>query len=270
MKYQMIISDYDGTLTAPGENFIDEETVLAIKDFENRGGKFIICSGRPIASIKKVMEKSGLSGLCVGLQGAVIRDTKTNEEIYANGLEPSLAVEIINKLKTETGDLVVYIGDEMYFENQVESTKIYQEMLSVKGFFVKDLVRHILETGKPISKIGFLTDDKNVLRIIKEYNEIFANTDAIFNSGYKYMAEVVSSKYAKGEAVRFLSKHYSIPLDKIMTVGDSTNDYSLLNGEWHGVCVGDGREELKKIAKEITVSLIDKPIKTLIEKYTKD
>ena len=270
MKYQMIITDYDGTLTESGKNYIDEETLSAIKSFKDRGGKFIICSGRPISSISKIMEKYGLSGITVGLQGAVIRDTKSCEEIYAKGLNPSLAVEIIKKLKTEGGEFVVYIGDDMYFERDCDSTRIYQEMLNVKGFFVEDLESYIIKTNKPVAKIGFLTSAEKVKEIVEKYNDIYGGKGAVFNSGYKYMAEVVSPDYAKGEAVRFLSKYYDISLDKIITVGDSTNDYSLLSGEWHGVCVGDGHEDLKKIAKEITVPLKDKPIKTLIEKYTKD
>ena len=65
----------------------------------------------------------------------------------------------------------------------------------------------------------------------------------------------------------FLSKKYGVPLEKIIAVGDSTNDIDLIKGEWHGVAVGDGREELKAVAKEITVPYKDKPIKTLLEKY---
>ena len=266
----MIITDYDGTLTESGKNYIDEETLSAIKSFKDRGGKFIICSGRPISSISKIMEKYGLSGVTVGLQGAVISDTTTGEEIYAKGHSPSFAVEIIKKLKAEGGEFVVYIGDDMYLEHDCDSTRIYQEMLNDKGFFVEDLESYIIKTNKPVSKVGFLTSAERVNELVKKYNEIYGGKGAIFNSGYKYMVEVISPDYAKGEAVRFLSKYYDISLDKIITVGDSTNDIPLLNGPWHGVCVGDGHEKLKEIAKEITVPLKDKPIKTLIEKYTKD
>jgi hydroxymethylpyrimidine pyrophosphatase-like HAD family hydrolase len=52
-----------------------------------------------------------------------------------------------------------------------------------------------------------------------------------------------------------------------MAVGDFNNDFELVGGPWHGVAVGDGSAELKKIAKEITVPFREHPIKYLIEKY---
>jgi hydroxymethylpyrimidine pyrophosphatase-like HAD family hydrolase len=98
-------------------------------------------------------------------------------------------------------------------------------------------------------------------------NEKYKGKGVKFNSGAKNLLEAINSECGKGSAVRFLSKYYNVPLDKVITVGDSTNDLEMLKGDWHGVCVGDGREELKKIAKEITVPYKDNPIKVLMEKY---
>lgn len=267
MKYQMIISDYDGTLIDAGENYINQEVVDAIKRFINLGGKFIICSGRPIGSIKQILNKVGLGGVAVGLQGAVIYDLDKGKEICVKGLAPTLAVEIIKSFKREKGELVVYVGDDMYFDKDGDFVKLYQQKLNVKGYLVEDLVEFVLKQNKPVCKIGLLTDEISVLNTVKKYNEIYGGKGAIFNSGYKYMAEVVSPDFAKGDAVKFLAEYFGVPFSKIMAVGDSTNDISLLNGKWHGVCVGDGHEKLKGIAKEITVPIKEKPIKYLIEKY---
>ena len=64
-----------------------------------------------------------------------------------------------------------------------------------------------------------------------------------------------------------MANYYGIPLEEVLTIGDSTNDIDLLVGPWHGVCVGDGKEELKAVADEITLPFKDKPVKTIIEKY---
>jgi hydroxymethylpyrimidine pyrophosphatase-like HAD family hydrolase len=67
-----------------------------------------------------------------------------------------------------------------------------------------------------------------------------------------------------------LSKYYNIPLEEILTVGDSTNDIDLVKGPWYGVAVGDGKEALKAVAKEVTVPFEQKPVKVLLEKYCLD
>ena len=81
------------------------------------------------------------------------------------------------------------------------------------------------------------------------------------------LLEAVNPQTTKGRAVRFLADYYNIPLDQVLTVGDSTNDIDLVGGEWYGVAVGDAKEEHKALAKEIAPEFKDKPIKYLIEKY---
>ena len=71
----------------------------------------------------------------------------------------------------------------------------------------------------------------------------------------------------EGNFLIHLAAIYGISLDKVMAVGDSTNDMALIDGEWHGVAVGNAVEELKKVAKEVTVPYEQMPIKHLIEKY---
>ena len=56
-------------------------------------------------------------------------------------------------------------------------------------------------------------------------------------------------------------------MQEVIAVGDSTNDVSLISGEWHGVAVGNAKETLKKVAKEVTVPFSEQPIKYLLEKY---
>ena len=51
MKYKLVISDYDGTLGCAPQNDIDAKTLSAIKKFQAKGGKFVVCTGRMFASV---------------------------------------------------------------------------------------------------------------------------------------------------------------------------------------------------------------------------
>ena len=77
MKYKLFISDYDGTLGHAPQNDIDEETLSAIKKFIDKGGKFVVCSGRETTSISRILKNSGLKGLVASFQGARITDRGT-------------------------------------------------------------------------------------------------------------------------------------------------------------------------------------------------
>ena len=67
MKYKLFISDYDGTLGVAPQNEIDAETLEAINKYVDRGGVFIVCSGRETSSITRILKKYGdFYGKCRG------------------------------------------------------------------------------------------------------------------------------------------------------------------------------------------------------------
>ena len=55
MKYKLFISDYDGTLGEAPANDIDSETLNAINEYIEKGGIFVVCSGRETSSIMRIL-----------------------------------------------------------------------------------------------------------------------------------------------------------------------------------------------------------------------
>lgn len=270
MKYKLMISDYDGTLGGAPLNTIDSETLSAIKEFQDKGGIFVICTGRMFSSIQRICKSVGLKGLAVAFQGAKIRDIESGEFLLDGGLEPQLLTDAIDDFINDDLMPLAYIGETMYYQGNAkyhEHIEIYKKALKAEAVCVDDLKAEILKQNKKISKACALCDAEKVKAGVKKYSEKYKNTNLLFNSGASYLLECINKEYNKGRAVEFLSKYFNVPLNEIITVGDSTNDIPLLDGEWHGVAVGDAKDELKKVAKEITVEFKDKPILHLLKKY---
>ena len=267
MKYQLFISDYDGTLGKAPANNIDSETLSAINKFIAKGGVFAVCSGRETSSITRILKENNLKGLVVSFQGARISDIESGKRLLDGGLDAKTAVQLIKELESVELTPLVYSGDSFFYREKTPYIEVYEKAVRINGRVEKDIAGAIEKENLSPSKICWLGDDKLVNQVAEKMNEKLANSGVKFNSGAPCLLEAINEKYNKGAAVRFLSKYYNIPLDKIIAVGDSTNDIDLLKGEWHGVSVGDGREELKAVAKEITVPFDGKPVKTLLEKY---
>lgn len=265
MKYDLFVTDFDGTLGVAPDH-IEEETVGAIKEYVGRGGKFAIVTGRMYSSIRPICLKYGFKGIVISYQGAMINDIETGDSIFSGGIDYRLAAEIAEKFIRENVQTVVDIDDVMYYNKKSAYTDFYENAVGVRGKLVDNLAEFVLKTKKHAQKVGTICSPEQSLFLTEKYSAIYGDK-VIINNGSKNLVEVVSPTCSKGVAVRFLSDYYKIPLNKIIAVGDSTNDIELLKGEWHGVCVGDGREELKKTAKEITVPYKDKPVKFLLEKY---
>ena len=270
MKYKLVISDYDGTLGGAPLNTIDSQTLSAIKKFQDKGGKFVVCTGRMFSSAQRICKSVNLNGLCVSFQGAMIKDIESGTALLEGGLSPKESAEVVYKFVSDDTLALAYIGEKLYYqpnEKYAEYIKIYASALKTEVYAVPDLAKEILSQNKMVSKMCALCEPEKVLGLMEKYNGEYSKTDVMFNSGAKYLLECINKKYNKGEAVKFLAKHYNIPLNEVLTVGDSTNDIPLLCGEWHGVAVGDASEKVKKVAKEVTVDFNDRPVKHLLEKY---
>lgn len=262
MKFDLVITDYDGTLGWGNE--INPETVKAINEYIDRGGKFVICTGRMFKAIQGICNQYGLNGIVAAFQGAIICNLQTGEIIRKGGLDYKFAAKAISDLKADGAPVVADVDDYMYCEKETMYTEFHKEFTEV--IKVDDLEKFVLEQKKSVYKVISTGDAEMILPLTKKYNEKYKG-QAICNNGSDLIMEVINPEYSKGTAVRFLANHFGVPLDRVMTIGDSTNDYELMGDEWHGVAVGDGKEGLKKLAKEVTVPYNEQPVKTLLEKY---
>ncbi len=265
MKYKLFIADFDFTLgTMP--DVIEQDTVSAIKEYVRRGGKFVICSGRMYRFIKAICKKYDLDGLVVTYQGAMINDVSTDKQLQVGGIDYTLASKVVSDLIENGIDPLIFIDDNLYYGKMTSYVDGYIKIARSPGVEVGDLSKFVLDTKKSVLKVGGVGDVDAIQRIRLKFNQLY-NGQLLFNNGAPQIIEGINPEYSKGSAVRFLSEYYNIPFEETLAVGDSTNDVELIRGDWFGVAVGDGHEEVKKVAKEITVPFKEQPVKVLLEKY---
>ena len=265
MKFDLFVTDFDGTLGIAPDH-VESQTIEAINKFVDKGGRFAIVTGRMYSSIRAICLKYNFKGMVISYQGAMINDIESGKSVFTGGIDYKLASEIASDLITEGVQTVVDIDDKMFYNIKSEYTDFYENAVGVKGELQPDLIKFVLEQKKVAQKVGAICSPEQSERLVKKYQKKYGDK-LIINNGSRHLVEVVSPTCSKGFAVKFLADYYNIPLDKVIAVGDSTNDLELLKGSWHGVCVGDGRDELKAIAKEITVPYEMQPVKVLLEKY---
>ena len=266
MKYKLFISDYDGTLGVAPQNTIDNETLEAINKFIQKGGVFVVCSGRETSSITRILKENNLKGLVASFQGARISDIESGEYLFNGGLDSQTAVQLLDDLKDSGLTALAYTEHGFFYDERTPYIEGYEKAVRLQGE-TTNVKERIQKENKNASKLCWLGDDNVVNQCAQKMNDKYQSLGVKFNSGAKFLLEAINSNCGKGQAVKFIANYYNIPLSEVITVGDSTNDIDLIKGEWHGVSVGDGRDELKAVAKEITVPFEQKPVKTLLEKY---
>lgn len=265
MKYKLFVSDFDGTLgKAPG--VIEPETVAAIKEYQKKGGIFAICTGRMFSSIRPICLNYGIKGIVISYQGAMINDVETGKSLFSGGMDSKTAAEVAKKMLSYGITALADIDDVMYLQGESKYSDFYEAACKVRGVMTDDLVKTILEKNRTVAKVGGLCDPSLTAGITEDFNREYGDRLSA-NNGAPLIVEVVNKKYDKKFSVEYLAKYYGVPYEEVIAVGDSTNDVALLSGKWHGVAVGDAREELKNVADEITVPYAERPVEVLLKKY---
>ena len=70
--------------------------------------------------------------------------------------------------------------------------------------------------------------------------------------------DVLPYRGSKGKAVRYLAHKWNLPLDKIITAGNSGNDRDMLTGSLNGIIVGNHEVELESLKKTANIFFAEK------------
>ena len=265
MKYKMFVSDFDWTL-GHAPDIIEESTVDAIRRYQEKGGIFTVCTGRLFSSIRGILNKYGLKGTVIACQGAIVGDIETGKRVYAHGIEPKLAADTVKMLLDDGHFVMLDCNDVLYFSQRNAYTDAYEKLTSLHGVLLDDVPSFILKTQASTQKIMIMDEADKIPVLAQKYNEKFGGA-LTANSGAKCLMEIVNPKLNKGVSVEFLAEKFGVKKEEVLAIGDSTNDLSLMGRGFYGVAVGDGSEELRAAADEVTVPFEQKPVEVMLKKY---
>jgi len=97
----------------------------------------------------------------------------------------------------------------------------------------------------PPPKIMFLVDPTLQERILSELKERFG--DRVYVAwAVRGVLEIMSPEANKGVALQALAEAISVPIDKVMAIGDGNNDLPMLKRAGLGVLMGNAEEEIQK------------------------
>lgn len=266
MKYDIIFSDFDGTLLRTDDTVADE-TVAAIARYRAAGGKFVITTGRMLPSILPWARKFGLEGEVIACQGAVIADIATGEHHFVSGIEHGLAREILADLEADGQHIHLYHDDTMFVNVCDEFTRRYEAATGVKAVFLPGgATGHMRDYRGALEKILCLCPPERTPGYIAKYAEKYRGR-LVVNSSAPFILEIVSATCTKGTGVRWVAERCGVPLARTLAMGDSTNDVELLKAAGWGVAVANAADALKAVADEVTVSCDEDAVGKIIQKY---
>ena len=264
MKYNVVVSDFDGTLLR-SDGTISEETKNTIREFQSRGGQFLISTGRMPSSILPWMEKLGLHGDVMCCQGSVLCRSETGELLYSEGIETDMAATILQALEKDDLSAAVFLDGESYIAKKTPFTEMYDEACGAPSkVTAQPLSVFMKSSGKKANKIITVQDGPDTERLRKKFFGRFSGVEV--NISEKYLLEFASAAYNKGAALSKLRERLPEG-SRIITLGDSLIDVSLVKNGDLGVAVGNARQEVKDAADLVTIANDDDAVAYIIRNY---
>ncbi|MBE7068479.1 MAG: HAD family hydrolase [Clostridiales bacterium] len=267
INYGLIVSDFDGTLVSENGN-IPEKNKSAIAEYVKDGGKFAISTGRLHYGIVPRAKELGLRGAVSCCQGAVIMDIESGKPLLNGVLSNEVTVQICRKMEELQLHIHVYGFDEFYCNKNDEALRFYERLVGKKATLITEepLSAFVKETGIQAYKLLTIVEPQRAEGIMQALAK--ENFDGcVVTKSADFLVEVINANYSKGTAVEFLSKYYSVPLEKTIAVGDQLNDVPMIKRAGLGLAVNNADERLKKEAIVLESTNEEGAIAEVIEKY---
>lgn len=281
-----VFVDMDGTLLN-NEPRVTEKNARVIKEFQEKGGLFVINTGRDFESASKLVKKSGVSCEYVCLSGACVHEADgTCVKCDCMNIED---IKKIREIEKQHGLYIVYLGAEGSFSatsredagacyvNEARILKMdrgedpdtvtvgqFSEILN-RVHYSAD-IDDLITREVPMYKLAILHRDLDVLQSVKEELKSWG----CFNiaSSFRTNVEVNSDKVDKGIMAAEYAADKGIQPSEIMVIGDSENDIAMLRYPFgKTVAMGNAEESIKAICTDVTLSNEEDGVAYAIEKW---
>ena len=268
LKYKMLFTDIDGTLLNR-ERVISAKTKNQIERISKEHQiPVILISSRMPKAMNHLQNELGTNYPIISYNGALIIETANENVIHSETIPFHIVQEIFEKSKIEAVHTSLYCYDNWYVEEldfwasrEINNTKAEPEVIKFETLFSTAPLENL-----NMHKIMCMGDKAGIDDVLKHASDNFGNELNLYRSKDTYL-EITSNKASKATAVKKIHQNYNIKADEIIAVGDNYNDLEMLEYAGLGVAMGNAKDEIKKIADEITLSNTEDGVAELIKKY---
>ncbi|APE74999.1 HAD-IIB family hydrolase [Spiroplasma citri] len=286
-KYPYIITDLDGTIAGKGY-LINPETYEALQTYQLASNYHLfLASGRLDLMAKEYFAKLKIKTPIISCNGALIRDSLTNEILYQQPLPQALALAVLTNAIEGNVDHIVYTANMVYGHpgsSRIAFMLKYNAQLDNDNYLIPidtetDYVSLLKNNEIEVLKILFPFNSSAELEQVQAIYQPFKNeVDGVFSQ--KDLFDIQALNINKGNAFKKLCVLKEYDPQQFIFYGDNYNDlelakivgYTVAMGnsvlEWHHVI------EVQQINSERSWFFIEKKhyfiLRSLVTKYGKD
>ena len=234
---------------------VTEKTRLAIEKLRENGHLAFICTGRSKAMIFPFIIEVGFDGIIAGAGTYAEYDGKI---LMRHDMDEEIVARDVRRLR-QCGFKTVPEGhDYLYYENIDTWDATYKAVYGLFMENVGDSMKEIPndERGMCAAKISSVFTAQSDY---KKAVELFEEDYTVVNHG-NVLLELIPKGFSKAEGIKKLIEILGIPQENTYAIGDSMNDYEMIEYVNYGIAMGNSDERIIKIADYVTDTIEDEGV----------
>ncbi|MCM8711552.1 Cof-type HAD-IIB family hydrolase [Clostridium sp. SYSU_GA19001] len=273
MDYKLVCIDMDGTLLNK-QHKVSEASKEALKKAHEKGVHIVISTGRMYVDAREYSDLIGVKSPVIASNGAIIKEKDKDEVIYQSILGEKLCLKLLdiflkyNIRPTFSTIETMYSGNifASAFMKYLKLRGIFNEKINFKHVWTRKQWQDIFKKEKDnIVKSEIMVRDENKIKKIRE--ELKSIDGIEIASSFKHNVEITCRGVSKGSAVEILSNYYNIEREKIIAIGDSENDLSMIEFAGMGIAMGNAIDIVKQKADYITETNDNDGVAKAVKKF---
>jgi hypothetical protein len=259
---RLVACDLDGTLLLP-DTTVSARSLAAIGRLRRAGIVFLVVTGRPPRSVRRIAARAGLGGLAICANGALVYDLDADEVLTSTPLAPVVGRRLVRELREVLPGVVFASEDERGFRR--ESAWVGPGLDAAGETVHDDPVDLVAE---PVAKLMVRHPEIAQAELLARVRELASDRAVVTYSGTS-LVEVSAAGVTKAYALDWVCRRLGIPAGAVMAFGDMPNDLPMLAWAGHSVAVANAQPEVRRLADEVTVSNLDDGVALVLERLTK-
>lgn len=268
-QYEMLVLDIDGTLTNSRKE-VSKATAKAVIDLQERGKTVVLASGRCFAGIRETAAEIDLEkydSYILAFNGAAIMNSRTKELVYNVQLPADMIAPLYEAACQMDLGISVYHGEEIVTGRRIDP--YIKTDARACNMTIREVDNFPEFVDFPVNKCLLSGEPSKMEKILPELKERFSDRISVFRSDPCYI-EMMPKNIDKAYSLGKLLDKLGLSKEKMVCVGDSYNDITMIEYAGLGVAMGNALDEVKKKANFVTDSNDEDGIVKVIEEYFTD
>lgn len=270
MDIRLICMDLDGTALRNDHETISSRLLAALECAWDMGISIVPVTGRQYNLLPEFLQQhprwENLAVLC---NGAQIRRLDTGEVLYRRDLSRKALLGLIELARKYQLPMEFSAEGRLHLtEWSMERVRLtpyltfHREKILPKAGRIVDSLEPVCD--KPVEKVNLMCIPPELRdRVVRDLEQL--EVSAVW-SGSMSM-EITHPEATKGNALRQLCRMLDIPMEHVMSLGDSGNDLTMLREAGLGVAMGNAPDFVKAAADATTETNENDGAAIAIERY---